>query len=134
MSEQGGVEGRLRRLEQQGAEPRDDVDAARRDAAAARVLAVGADRDVSDVRVELRAHRTALNALRDGQRELWEGQRELRDEMRAGFAAIEGRFAVMASNFAVVTNNFAQVESKFAVVNSGLRQIITLLDDRPGGS
>ena len=85
----------------------------RRDAAAARVLAAGADRDVSDVRVELRAHRTALNALRDGRRELWKGQRELREEMRAGFAA---------------------VESKFAVVNSGLRQIITLLDDRPGGS
>ena len=93
------MERRLRRLEQQGAELRDDVDAARRDAAAARVLAAGADRDVSDVRVELR--------------ELWEGQRELREEMRAGFAAIE---------------------SKFAVVNSGLRQIITLLDDRPSGS
>jgi hypothetical protein len=55
------------------------------------------------------------------------GQRELREEMRAGFAAIEGRFAVVESNF-------AEVEGKFAVVNSGLPQIITLLDDRPGGS
>jgi hypothetical protein len=45
--------------------------------------------------------------------ELREDQRELREEMRAGFAAIEG---------------------KFAVVNSGLRQIITLLDDRSAGS
>jgi hypothetical protein len=134
MAEPGDVERRLRRLEQPGAELRDDVDAARRDAAAAGVLAAGADRDVSDVRVELRAHRTARNALRDGQRELGEGQRELREEMRAGFAAIEGRFAGMDSNFAVVNNNFAEVESKFAVVNSGLRQIITLVDDRPSGS
>jgi hypothetical protein len=62
------------------------------------------------------------------------GQRELREEMRARFAAIEGRFAVVESNFSVVNNNFAEVEGKVAVVNSGLRQIITLLDDRPGGS
>jgi hypothetical protein len=55
MTEPGGVEGRLRRLEQQGAELRDDVGAARQDAADARLLAAGADRDVSDVRAELRA-------------------------------------------------------------------------------
>ena len=41
---------------------------------------------------------------------------------------------MVESNFAVVNNNFAEVEGKFPVVNSGLRQIITLLDDRPGGS
>jgi len=39
------------------------------DAAAARVLAGGADRDVSEVRAELRAHTQALNALRETQLE-----------------------------------------------------------------
>jgi hypothetical protein len=42
MTEPDGVDGRLRRLEQQGAELRDDVDAARQDAAAARGPAAGA--------------------------------------------------------------------------------------------
>ena len=43
------------------------------DAAAARVLAGGADRDVSEVRAELRAHTQSLNALRETQLE--QGQR-----------------------------------------------------------
>ncbi|WP_033289342.1 hypothetical protein [Amycolatopsis jejuensis] len=51
------------------------------DSAAARVLAAGADRDVSEVRAELRAHTGALNALR-------QDQVDLREEMRAGFATV----------------------------------------------
>jgi hypothetical protein len=39
--------------------------AARADAVAARVLAAGADRDISEVRTELRAPTAALNALRE---------------------------------------------------------------------
>jgi len=46
-----------------------DAAVARVDAAAARVLAAGADRDVSEVRAELRAHIQALNALRETQLE-----------------------------------------------------------------
>ncbi|MFD9890964.1 hypothetical protein ACFWY9_16585 [Amycolatopsis sp. NPDC059027] len=51
------------------------------DGAAARVLAAGADRDVAEVRAELRAHTGALNALR-------EDQIDLREEMRRGFATV----------------------------------------------
>lgn len=51
------------------------------DSAAARVLAAGADRDVSEVRAELRAHTGALNALR-------QDQVDLREEMRQGFATV----------------------------------------------
>lgn len=40
------------------------------DASAARELAAGADRDVSEVRAELRAHTRALNALRETQVEM----------------------------------------------------------------
>ncbi len=71
---------------------RADAAAARADAAASRVLAAGADRDVSEVRAELRAHTQALNALRESQVELHRTQLEqgrsideLRQEMRGGF-------------------------------------------------
>jgi hypothetical protein len=43
--------------------------AARVDDTAARVLAVGADRDVSEIRAELSAHTQTLNALRETQLE-----------------------------------------------------------------
>lgn len=60
---------RLTRLEQDVAELREQQAATASDAAAARVLAAGADRDVSEVRAELRAHTLALNALRQTQLE-----------------------------------------------------------------
>jgi hypothetical protein len=63
------VEARLAILEREIARLREqtlltsaDATTARVDAAAARVLAAGADRDVSEVRAELRAHIQALNA------------------------------------------------------------------------
>jgi nitrogen-specific signal transduction histidine kinase len=68
------LEEAVRRLDEQGA-----VSAA--DSAAARVLASGADRDVSEVRAELRAHTQALNTLR-------ETQREQGDALRDGFAKV----------------------------------------------
>lgn len=51
------VEARFTRLEHEMAELREQVSSARTDAAGARVLAAGADRDVSEVRGELRAWR-----------------------------------------------------------------------------
>ncbi|WP_414938175.1 hypothetical protein [Amycolatopsis sp. cmx-11-51] len=68
---------RVARLERQVA----DLTERSADAAAARVLAAGADRDVAEVRAELRAHTGTLNALR-------EDQIDLRDEMRRGFATV----------------------------------------------
>ena len=57
---------------------------AQTDASAARELAAGADRDVSEVRAELRAHTRALNALRETQVE--QGQ-----AMDRGFAEMRAR-------------------------------------------
>ncbi|MFD5245649.1 hypothetical protein ACFWIW_13945 [Amycolatopsis sp. NPDC058340] len=68
---------RVARLERQVA----DLSERSADAAAARVLAAGADRDVTEVRAELRAHTGTLNALR-------EDQNDLRDEMRRSFATV----------------------------------------------
>ncbi len=65
-----------------------DVATARADATAARVQAAGADRDVSEVRAELRAHTQALNALREAQLEQGREMREQGREMRDGFATV----------------------------------------------
>ncbi len=50
-----------------------------------RVLAAGADRDVSEIRAELRAHTQGLNALRETQLEQGREITSLRQEMREGF-------------------------------------------------
>ena len=51
----------------------------------ARVLAAVADRDVSEIRAELRAHTQGLNALRETQLEQGREITNLRQEMREGF-------------------------------------------------
>jgi len=58
------------------------------DAAAARVLAGGADRDVSEVRAELRAHTQALNALRETQLEQGQTLAAQGQAMAEGFATL----------------------------------------------
>lgn len=69
------IEARLTAVEQQ-------LRAVREDAAAARVLAGAADRDVSEFRQALNAHTKTLSALRETQ---VEHQRETRD----GFAKVD---------------------------------------------
>ena len=61
------IETRVTILEREVVRLREQVALGSSDAAAARVLAAGADRDVSEVRAELRAHTRALNALRETQ-------------------------------------------------------------------
>jgi hypothetical protein len=88
MSEPGGMNDRVTRLES-------EVALARRDATVARELAAGADRDVSAMQDELRAHTRSLNALRETQvehgvaiRRLRGDMSELRVEMREGFGKL----------------------------------------------
>ncbi|MGQ0719516.1 MAG: hypothetical protein ACT4NP_19820 [Pseudonocardiales bacterium] len=95
------------RLREQTALTSSEATAARVDAAAARVLAAGADHDVSEVRAELRAHLQALNALRETQldqaREMREGFAEIRAEMHEGFAETREGFAKQATGMAHIT-------------------------------
>jgi chromosome segregation ATPase len=88
-----------------------------RDAAAARILAGGADRDVSDVRSELWAHTQALNALRETQRELGDAQREMQATLRDH-----------GERLTTVENT---MRAGFAEMKSGMAQIVTLLGGRP---
>ncbi|MGH3775120.1 MAG: hypothetical protein ACRDRR_05180 [Pseudonocardiaceae bacterium] len=63
------IETRVTILEREVVRLREQVALTSSDADAARVLAAGADHDVSEVRAELRAHTQALNALRETQLE-----------------------------------------------------------------
>jgi hypothetical protein len=90
------LEREVARLREQTVLTSSDAAAARADAAAARVLAAGADRDVSEVRTELRAHTQALNALR-------ETQLEQAREIREGFAETREGFAKQGTGMAQIT-------------------------------
>jgi hypothetical protein len=63
-----------------------EVTRLREDVASARALAALADRDVAELRTEMRGHHKVLNALRETQLEQGQQIDELRREMRAGFA------------------------------------------------
>jgi len=69
VSSPDSVENRLTALERQVAHLREQNAFIASDASAARTLAAGADRDVSEVRAELRAHTQVLNSLRETQLE-----------------------------------------------------------------
>jgi hypothetical protein len=125
MSEPDGLDERVTRLE-------GEVALARQDAAAARVLAGGADRDVAAMQSELRAHTRSLNALR-------QTQVEQGHEMREGFAKIDERFATIDQRFATFDQRFAKVDKEmregFSVLAVGQAQITALLTaqlDEPG--
>lgn len=93
MAESGDLEARVAALESQVAEIAKLAERVRRseqDAAAARVLAGGADRDVTEIREEIRAFRQAtvssLNALRAGQADTDRRLADLDRRMTDGFA------------------------------------------------
>ncbi len=65
------------------------------------MLAAGADRDVSEVRAELRAHTQGLNALRETQLEQGREITSLRQEMREDLATLG---TGMAQITALLTN------------------------------
>ena len=81
------------------------------DAVGARVLAAGADGDVSEVRAELRAHTQALNALRETQLD--------QDRRITGLDQ-------------KVTGLDQKVTEGFAMLSTGMAQITALLTGKTG--
>ncbi|MDQ3760493.1 MAG: hypothetical protein M3460_01965 [Actinomycetota bacterium] len=109
------IEARLAIVERDVAQLREQLAVTRSDAAAARLLAAGADHDVSEVRAELRAHTQALNALREVQ--LKQGR-----EMREGFAE-QGR---------KIDEQGRQMREGFTTLATGMAQITALLTNLGG--
>lgn len=110
-SSDDALENRVTVLEREFARFREQAALTMSDAAAARMLAAGADHDVSEVRAELRAHTQALNALRETQLELQETQLELREtQLEQGQRMSQG----------------------FSMLNTGMAQITALLTGMTG--
>ena len=127
------IEGRLSAVERGVAQLREQQGLTASDAAAARVLAAGADHDVSEVRAELRAHTRALSALRETQLE--QGRRL--DRMDARFDGMDGRFDGIDARLDGMDGRLGEIETRmahgFATVGAGMAQVVTLLeglDDR----
>jgi hypothetical protein len=158
MTDRGELEERVRKLEEQQRQTRGAVETTLAASSDARLLSAGADPDVSEVRVELRAHRSALNALRADQRGLVQTQRKLaqcqrnleqsqrnleqsqrnleQSQRNLEQGQRELRTGLLAQGVRLdllerdMHAGFDEMRDKFATVDAGLRQIVTLLDGR----
>ncbi|HEX2131181.1 MAG TPA: hypothetical protein VHH15_06435 [Actinophytocola sp.] len=111
------LESRVERLERTVAE-------VRQDAAAARVLAGAADRDVSGFRDELRAQTRVLNALRETQA-----------EQGALLAGLDRRAMGLDQRVVGLDQRVVELDRKmsdgFSTLNIGMVQIVALLRPDP---
>jgi outer membrane murein-binding lipoprotein Lpp len=112
----GDLEARVRDLEHEVLRLKDSVEISRADASAARVLAGGADRDVSDVKTLLRAHTQTLNALRETQVE--QGQKLTRLD------------AKVDQLDAKVDQMDAKVDQALGLLSTGTAQIVAMLENQ----
>jgi polyhydroxyalkanoate synthesis regulator phasin len=127
MTQPPGLEARVTALETQVSDLAERVRHSEQDAAAARVLAGGADRDVADLRSEVREFRDANNRTLTAMREDLIG---LRGEM----TGLRGEVTGLRSQ---VDNGFAEMRGKLDAAATGLEQISGLLStligqDGPG--
>jgi chromosome segregation ATPase len=88
-------------LETQVRDLNDRVRRSEQDATAARVLAGGADRDVTEIRTEIRDFRQAttasFNAMREDFTDLRADFTDLREQVHTGFAEMRGKFDATAA-------------------------------------
>jgi hypothetical protein len=122
--EPDGLEARVEALETHVQELDRRVRASEHDAAAARVLAGAADRDVPEIRGELRDFRQAtmmsFNAMR-------EDVIDLRTEMNDRFAQVDERFRSVDERFDQVDNGFLEMRGKLDAAAAGQQQIVDIL-------
>jgi len=94
MAQQPDLEARVAALETQVRDLADRVRNSEQDAAAARVLAGGADRDVEQIRGEIRDFRQATTSSFNAMRE---DLTDLRQQMNDGFTEMRGKFDATAA-------------------------------------
>lgn len=117
MAQQPDLEARVAALETQVHNLADRVRVTAQDAAAARVLAGGADRDVTDLAVKVDANRKAINALGEQTAARFD---QLEQKVDNGFAQVD-------RNFAQVDRNFAEIRGRLDATAAGQQQIVDLL-------
>ena len=120
--ESGELEPRVTALEGQVRDLTGRAEASERDAAAARVLAGAADRDVSAISGDLRDFRQAttasFNALREDFVDLRNDFADLRDHVDQGFAQVD--------------QGFTEMRGKLDATAAGQQQIVDLLQTIAG--
>lgn len=120
MAQPSDLEARVAALETQVRELAERVRHSEQDAAAARVLAGGADRDVEQIRSEIRDSRQAaassFNAVR-------EDLTDLRTRVNDGFAQVDRGFAEMRGRLDATAAGLDQITGL-------LNTLITQQDDR----
>ena len=139
--EPGNLESRVTALEHQVRDLSGRVQASEQDAAAARVLAGAADRDVGALSGELRDFRseTAANfkALRASTTASFNAMREdfvdLRNHTDQGFAKVDQQFAKVDQEFAKVDQEFTKINQEFAKVDRGFTEIRGRFDATAAG-
>jgi len=124
MTQPDDLEPRVSALETQVQELRSRVRHSEQDAAAARVLAGGADRDVEQIRGEIRDFRQATTA---GFNAMREDLTDFRTQVAAQFAQVDARFAQVDGKFEQVDRGFAEMRGKFDAAAAGQQQIVGLL-------
>ena len=101
MSQPPDLEARVARLETQVHDLQERVRQGQQDAAAARVLAGGADRDVTEMRSEIREFREQNTRLHNATRE---DLNDLRSQMNEGFTEMRGKFDATAAGLQQITD------------------------------
>jgi hypothetical protein len=124
MAQEPDLEARVAALETQVRDLTDRVRTTAQDAAAARVLAGGADRDVADLAIKVDANRKAINALGEQTAARFD---QLEQKVDNGFTQIDRKFAQIDRNFAQVDRNFAAVRGRLDAAAAGHQQIVDLL-------
>ena len=119
------IENRVAVLERQFLKLREQVALAISEASAARMLAAGADHDISEVRAELRALTQSLNALRETQPELSKKVHSLRDQVHS----LEDQVHSLDDK---VTKLDDKVTHGFSTLSAGMAQIMALLTPKSG--
>jgi len=119
------LEARVTNLETRVHQLTERVRASEHDAAAARVLAGAADRDVTEFRDELRDFRRATTASFNAVRE---DITDLRGYVDGRFDQFDGRFDQVDVRFSQVDNGFIEIRGKLDATAAGQRHIVELLD------
>lgn len=117
MTEKGNFEDRLSALESEVGDLKQRLQRSEKDAAAARVLAGGADRDPSELRIELREFREQNMRLHNATRS------DIAD-IRGDITDIRGELGQLNGRVDTLT---LEMRSKFDMLTAGQQQIVNLI-------
>ncbi|MFI9535517.1 hypothetical protein ACIG56_20000 [Nocardia fusca] len=117
MTEKGNFEDRLSALESEMGDIKQRLQRSEKDAAAARVLAGGADRDTSELRIELREFREQNMRLHNATRADIADIRGDITEVRGELGQLNGRVDTLT----------LEMRSKFDMLTAGQQQIVNLI-------